>query len=382
MANIPNAEEIERLVAAGAAENLTLEFKAAPWDRNDQGKREALKDITAMANTRGGLILIGVAEENNAAKGLTPITADAAEAERSRINDLVTAGVEPRLYGVCIEAVPVDSGVVLALHIPRSPSRPHRVSSGGWNRFWLRNSTGAYEANVADLKNLFLQSAEITERAARYHRDRTAVIRSGDIVGNLSDAPGSIILHIIHGDAFSGASPSDPKRAYELQEHFKPLGAHDSTPRFAFDGFLNLRGGEKCHGYTLVRRDGIVESTKVNLASVSENLPVFEIEEFVVNWTLEYVRGLSELDIVPPYYAYVTLEGAGGRQIVYDGYQDDTEPIRQRDLHLPVAVIEVWDSAAAIGAAFKPAFDAMWNAGSFAGSLSYETGQWVQKARR
>jgi hypothetical protein len=382
MASIPNAEEIDRLVVAGAAESLTLEFKAAPWDRNDQGKREMLKDITAMANTRGGLILIGVAEENNAAKGLTPITAEAAEAERSRINDLVTAGVEPRLYGVGIEAVSVDSGVVLALDIPRSPSRPHRVSSGGWNRFWLRNSTGAYEANVADLRNLFLQSAEITERAARYHRNRAAAIRSDNIVANLSDAPGSIILHIIHGDAFSGASLVDPRRVYELRRHFKPLGVHESTPRFTFDGFLNLRGGEKCHGYTLVRRDGIVESAKVTLANVPEKVPVFVIEAFVVDWTLEYVRGLSELDIVPPYYAYVTLEGAGGRQIVYDMYQDDGEPIRQPHLHLPVAVIEVWDSAAAIGAAFRPAFDAMWNAGGLAGSLSYETGQWVQKPGR
>jgi hypothetical protein len=35
MANIPNADEINRLVAVGAAESLTLEFKAEPWDRND-----------------------------------------------------------------------------------------------------------------------------------------------------------------------------------------------------------------------------------------------------------------------------------------------------------------------------------------------------------
>jgi hypothetical protein len=381
MANIPNAEEIERLVAARAAESLTLEFKAAPWDRNDQGKREALKDITAMANTRGGLILIGVAEDNNAASGLRPVSAEAAETERSRINDLVTAGVEPRLYGVGIEAVPVDSGVVLALHIPRSPSRPHRVSSGGSNRFWLRNSTGTYEANVADLRNLFLQSAEITERAMRYHRDRTAVIRTGDIVPNLSDAPGSIILHIVHGDAFSGASPVDPKRAFELGKYFKPLGAHDCTSSFAFDGFLNLRGGPKCHGYTLVRRDGIIESIKVNLAGSAERLPVFQIEASVVNWTREFVRGLSELDIVPPYYVYLTLEGAGGRHIVLDVYQDATEPIRPRDLHLPVAIVEVWDSVDAISAALRPAFDAMWNAGGFAESLSYKTGQWVQEAR-
>lgn len=381
MANIPNAKEIERLVAARAAESLTLEFKAAPWDRNDQGKREALKDITAMANTRGGLILIGVAEDNNAASDLAPISTEAAETERGRINDLVTAGVEPRLYGVGIEAVPVDSGVVLALHIPRSPSRPHRVSSGGSNRFWLRNSTGTYEANVADLKNLFLQSAEITERAMRCHRDRTAVIRRGGIVPNLSDAPGSIIMHIIHGDAFSGASPVDPKRAFELGEHFKPLGVHNRTPRFAFEGFLNTRGGDKCHGYTLVRRDGIVESIKIELGGKPEILPVYPIEAIVVNWTLEYVRGLSKLDIVPPYYVYVTLEGAGGRRIAHDMYEDAPEPVQPRDLHLPVAAIEAWDNAAAIGAAFKPAFDAMWNACGFAESLSYKTGQWEQKAR-
>jgi hypothetical protein len=382
MANIPTTEEIERLVAAGAAESTTREFKAAPWERNDQGKREALKDITAMANTRGGLILIGVAEENNAATALAPITPEAAEAERSRINDLVTAGVEPRLYGVGIEAVPVVGGVILSLHIPRSPSRPHRVTSGGWNRFWLRNSTGTYEANVADLKNLFLQSAGITERAERHHRERVAVIRGGDIVANLADAPSSVILHVIHGDAFSGASIVDPMRAFELQKHFKPLSVFDSTPRFTFDGFLNLRGGEKCHGYTLVRRDGIVESIKVKLANDPKKLPVFDIEASVVNWMLECARGLSELEIVPPYYVYVTLESAGGRRIHLYPDDDDSDPILRRDLHLPVAVIEDWKGPAAIGAAFKPAFDAIWNAGGFAGSLSYETGAWVQKARQ
>lgn len=381
MINIPTGDELARLVAAGAAESLTLEFKAVPWERTDQGKRETLKDIAAMANTRGGLILVGVAEENNAAKEFAPLPPEVAESERSRINDLITAGVEPRLYGVNAEPVPVDGGVVLAIGVPRSPSRPHRVSSGGSNKFWLRNSTGAYEANVADLRNLFLQSAEITERAERYHRGRIAAVRGGDIVSNLSDAAGSIILHFVHGDAFSGTALVDPKRAYELQGYFKPLGVHDFSPRFTFDGFANLRGGEQCHGYTLVRRGGIIESVKIKLSAKPENLPVFAIETFIVRWGQEYARGLSALGIVPPYYGYVTLEGAGGKQVHYDRYQDDAEAIRQRDLHLPVAVIETWDTTRTIGAAFKPAFDAMWNAGGLAGSLSYGTGEWVTTAQ-
>lgn len=381
MANIPTAKEIEQFIGAAAAESTTLEFKATPWDRNDQGKREALKDITAMANTRGGLILIGVAEENNAANSLTPMASEAAETERGRINDLITAGVEPRLYGVTIEAIAVEGGVVLAILIARSPSRPHRVSSGGSNRFWLRNSTGVYEANVTDLKGLFLQSAETTERAARYHRDRAASIRSGDVVANLSEAFGSIVVHVIPGDAFSGASPVDPRRAYELRQRFKPLGVDDFTSTFTFEGFLTFRGGESCHGYTLVGRDGIIESVKVNLGSIGR-LPVFPIEAVIVNSTLEFARGLQELEVVPPYYVYVTLEGAGGRCVSYSSHQEESQLIRQRNLHLPVAVLNAWNDAATVGAVFKPAFDAMWNAGGLAGSLSYESGQWVQSGRR
>lgn len=381
MANIPTADEIKRLVAAGASENLTLEFKASAWDRNDNGKREALKDITAMANTRGGLILIGIEEENNAAKDFAPLTLEVAEAERGRINDLVVAGLDPRLYGIAVEAVPVEGGAVLAVHIPRSPSRPHRVTSGGSNRFWLRNSTGAYEANVADLKNLFLQSAEMTERAANYHRERTARIRGTEIVANLSDEPSSIILHVIHGDAFSGALHVDPRRAYQLRQRFNPLGVHDQSSRFTFGGLLNERGGDPCHGYTLVGRNGIVESIKIRLSSQPDVLAVYPIEAMIVNWTVGYINGLSELGIVPPFFAFVTLQGTSGRRISYrNGVLDDNEPIRLNKLNLPMAVIENRESVAAIGSAFRPAFDAMWNAGGYPGSLSYESGHWVQKA--
>jgi len=382
VANIPTPGEIERLVAVAAAESLTLEFKATPWDRSDQGKREALKDITALANTRGGLILIGITEENNAAKCIAPITAELAEAERSRINDLVMAGVEPRLYGVTIEAVPVEGGAVLVISVRRSPSRPHRVTSSNSNRFWLRNSTGAYEANVADLRSLFLQSADITERAEQYHRERVSALRSSDIVANLSDEPGSIVLHLIHSDAFSGNSPVDPKQAYEIGATFAPLGVFDRISRFTFDGFLNERGGDKCHGYTLVRRNGILEGVKIGLANRRDILPAFQIEAIIANWTLRYVNGLSHLGVVPPFLALVTLEGTNKRRVVYGTSVDvdDNGPITRKDLHLPMVVIEAWDSPATIGDAFKPAFDAMWNAGGHEGSLSYATGRWEQRA--
>lgn len=381
MVSIPSPDDLKRLVASGTAESNVLEFKAAPWDRNDAGKREVLKDITAFANTHGGVILVGVTERSNAATGFAPIDPANAETERSRINDLITNGVEPRLYGVNIAIAAIDGGSVLAIAIPRSPSRPHRVTTQNWNRIWLRNSTGAYEANMADLRNLFLQSAEITERAERYHRDRLPLIRAGDIVQNLNTEPSGIVIHVIPADAFTITPAVDPKRAYELEANFRPIGRTDFSPRFTFDGFLNLRGGETCHGYTLVRRDGIVEAIKVGL-SMGEQLPIYPTEARIVHATRRYAEGLFAAGVVPPLYVYVTLQGAGGRRIAYENSPmfDDGEPISRSDLHLPVAVIED-SSEAAVAAALKPAFDAIWNAGGYVGSLSYETGVWMQKGR-
>lgn len=370
------------MVEAGAAERIDLEFKAVPWDRSPAGRKEALKDITALANTRGGLILVGVAEEKNAASGLLPLTSADAESERGRVNDLIRAGVEPRLYGVEIGAVPVGGGVILAIAVARSPSRPHRVTSDNSNRFWLRNSTSAYEANVSDLRNLFLQSAEITERAERYHRERLGPVRAGDIVDNLSTERGSIILHIIPADAFSATTIVDPRRAYELQGKFRPIGQPDFTPRFTFDGFLNLRGGDVCHGYTLVRRDGIVEAIKVGLASREDLLPAYAVESKIVGAVHLYAQGLIAAGVVPPLYVFVTLEGAGGRHVVYDTHQDDAGvAISREDLHLPVAVVESAETLESVSTAFRAAFDALWNAGGYVGSLSFVDGLWEQRAR-
>lgn len=381
MPKIPTSAEVEQLIEAGAAERVDLEFKSRVWERSDQGKREALKDITALANTRGGVILVGVAEENNAAKALAPLTSAEAESERSRINDLVCAGVEPRLYGVSIEAVNVVGGVVLALAIPRSPSRPHRITTGASNRFWLRNSTGVYEANVSDLRSLFLQSAEITERAERFHRGRIRPAISGDIVANLSSERGAIVLHVIPADAFSQTTVIDPARAHELQESFRPLGGTDFSPRFTFDGFLNVRGGPQCHGYTLVRRDGIIEAVKVGLSG-GANLPAYPTEARIVRGTHRFIEGLVAAGAVPPFYCYVTIDGAGDRLLVHQSYIDeDSTKISPEDLHLPVAVIEEVSTPEVAGNAFKAAFDALWNSGGYAHSLGFENGQWRQRAR-
>ena len=50
----------------GALEDEQLEFKASPYQLDkDQGKMELAKDVSALANTAGGIIVIGVQTERN-----------------------------------------------------------------------------------------------------------------------------------------------------------------------------------------------------------------------------------------------------------------------------------------------------------------------------
>lgn len=60
------ASDLLALVDSGVTESRILEYKAAMYGRDDQGRREALKDITAFANTDGGHLIIGISEKNGA----------------------------------------------------------------------------------------------------------------------------------------------------------------------------------------------------------------------------------------------------------------------------------------------------------------------------
>ncbi len=382
MTRVPTTAEINAIVIGNAAESATLEFKAAPWERNDSGKRECLKDITALANTRGGTIIVGIAQESNATNRLVPMDNPAAETERSRVNDLIYAGVEPRLYGVNIEAVAVEGGVVLAIVVPRSAARPHRVTAQGTNRFYLRNSTGVYEANVADLRNLFLQGVEIRERALRWHEERRIELRAGDIVANIATTPDCLVLHLIPADAFTTQTTLDVRAMLNMQQQFWPIGGEGFTPRFTFDGFLAYRGGDPCHGYTLVQRNGIVEAVKVGFFNNANNtLNARGIEGFLVKYTRRYAAALLELGAIAPIYALATLEGTRGAHISSGELGEGARPIRHDKLALPVSVIESIDSDAEVARAYRAAFDALWNAGGLAGSLQFnDSGEWTGNA--
>ncbi|MGH2973644.1 MAG: AlbA family DNA-binding domain-containing protein [Solirubrobacterales bacterium] len=118
------------MIARGVREATDLDFKRQVYGGNEKGKRSFAGDIAAMANERGGLILIGVIDADGAASDLNSI--ELSETEELRMRSIAADLISPHV-SFEIQRIPSadnDSSGFYAIIIPPSPDRPHAVSSG------------------------------------------------------------------------------------------------------------------------------------------------------------------------------------------------------------------------------------------------------------
>lgn len=161
------APDIAALVASQVPEAFDLDYKATLYGRSDADKRALATDVAALANTAGGVIVIGVAEDEQArASELSPV--EQSDSELGRIRQVVgslaapmptfdaflvpaeTAGASPS--GDEVPSASASTGFIV-LAVPRSPGAPHAVLVNESLRYPRRNgATTRYlsEAEVAD----------------------------------------------------------------------------------------------------------------------------------------------------------------------------------------------------------------------------------------
>jgi len=138
-------------VSNGVTEEFDLDFKRELYGNTDKAKRDLAGDVAALANTAGGVIVIGVAEDDQA----RAVDADGVvltDTEKGRMLQIVASGVSP-LPAIDIIAVPetFDSsngtsdrddeparGFYLVV-VPKSASMPHAVIINDAFRFPMRN---------------------------------------------------------------------------------------------------------------------------------------------------------------------------------------------------------------------------------------------------
>ena len=384
-----SVNDLNELINVGVPEGLNIDYKRDLYGNSDNDKKEALKDISSFANSFGGHLIIGIEEANGVPieiPGLQNINPDA---EILRIVNLTQDGIEPRIMGLKIKSIQLESGNhVLVIRISRSWNPPHRVSARNINKFYVRNSGGTHEVSVEELRALFNLSASVHDRIHAFRRERLSILSAdeGPIkIGHES----RLILHMVPFSAFGHNQSLNVIEILNQNQFFRPIASTGMTPQFNFEGFMNYRGGEICGGYTQIFRNGIIEATKADIIMDRDGkkiIPSLSFDQWIFAVLPGYLNGLRTLGVPPPLVVMISLQEIAGVLLGVGGDIYDFSspvPFKSPDLLLPEIMIEDYGTEQDYQRVMRPAFDALWNCAGYAASQYFsDDNLWIGKRQR
>ncbi|HXI26738.1 MAG TPA: ATP-binding protein [Pyrinomonadaceae bacterium] len=150
---IPKTEEeiIDAAANRTLEETITFDGKREISSKNI----EIAKDISAFANTSGGVLIYGLAEDSDGKLAiLNPIKL---KGERERIDQIVRTAIDevPFIKITAIETQHDPSIGYLIVIVPPSERAPHMVIVKGESRYYGRAATGNCVLNQANVAQLF-----------------------------------------------------------------------------------------------------------------------------------------------------------------------------------------------------------------------------------
>ena len=318
--------DLQRLIDARVAEKRDIDYKRDTYGNRDQDYGEFLADVSSFANTAGGEIVIGMAEQGGVPTGFSPLQIDA-NAEILRLENIARTGLQPRVLGFAAHAVPrTGGGFFLVLRIPRSFNQPHRIvrQGSGNNRFWARSSAGKYEPNVDELRVLFTRAPQLADRIRDFRFDRIAKIIGREAPIQLLGSR-SLIMHVAPLSAFEGGRSfqvdiSQPP--HQLFASFPPMGAQVGDFRINVDGCLVLSNraadGRSHRAYVQVFHNGIVEAVDLTFVmgeGTAQNplrLTSLRTERTIVGASHGYLQSLRAREAPAPYVLLVSIVDVKG----------------------------------------------------------------------
>jgi hypothetical protein len=150
--DLTSLEKLAALVASGERESEVLEYKTASERVIASDKREAAKDISAFANSMGGVLIYGVRTDSS--DKTRPVALEPIHPEN--VNLLihgVPSGIKHPVRGLRWRALPsTEAPQALIIDVPPSADAPHQVLES--HRYYRRN--GAESAPMThDLIELY-----------------------------------------------------------------------------------------------------------------------------------------------------------------------------------------------------------------------------------
>lgn len=372
---------IRSLVADSAPEGPHLDLKRDAPKLDASGRHELLADVSAFANSAGGDLIFGVDEDGEGRAASVCAIAGNPDEEARRIQDSILNGIEPRLPGVQVKAVPVDGGFVLAVRVPQSWAGPHRVRTN--QHFFVREGARKRQLDMPEVRSMFLRSEAQSQRVRDFRAERVGRVLAGDAPVKL--IPGAcVVVHLIPTQAALGLVAIDPV-PYANEARLPGLGHEIPSARMNLDGALGIRleRQEGSRAYSLFFRNGYFEAVAALSWQKGDAaaLPCVGYERELIALVTSFKSTLRQLGIGEELAVMWTLVhadqvsmGLGPREFFLKD-EDHQGRFDRQVLAIPDVLIP---ADAAPGKALKPLFDYVWQSAGFTRCHNYnDAGEWA-----
>ncbi len=376
------AAELTRLVETKARESAVIDYKQAFALGTDEQKREFLFDVASFANADGGDLIYGIRALDGVPEEIIGLADFIADKELLRMEDMLRAGISPRLSGVGFQVVAAPNGrPVLIVRVPRGLATPHLVKTGSWTKFYGRNSAGKYELDVTEIRRAFLASEGVFTRLRDFRLERLRRLLRND-VGVTYASERRMVLHVLPVATLREELTFTLPQLLAARKDLRPLGDINSWgPRYNFDGVLveSTASDHRILSSLQLFRNGAVEAVDANSVQHWEDkpiLPAFLIEQAIREGFASLLDYLKQLGVQPPFVVGMSLLNVRGLTIIRGPQfsHSGVVPIGQDHLILPeVTIPELPVTADQI---FRPLFDLMWNACGYGRSFHYDEHGW------
>lgn len=171
------ADSVIALVDDGVSESKTLDYKQTYAPGHRRGS-DFCKDISALANTQGGVIIIGVDEVDGVANNITGIGEEGPDDLLLALTRAAASNIRPNIL-IKSKVLLIGEQTVVILATPQSHQSPHMVH-GGVDRFFKRLERSVEPMNADDVRYSVMYSRTSEEHAISRHAEGVQHIQNPD----------------------------------------------------------------------------------------------------------------------------------------------------------------------------------------------------------
>ncbi len=148
--------DILKIIELRIEESVNVEFKAAAaLAKTDGSKKEIAKDVSAMANSDGGVIIYGINEVDHVAHSISYV--NGRDLPKEWLESVIISNIQQRIDNIIITPVRFNDDLtqtIYVVRVPRSPRAPHMTTD---KRYFKRFNYQAVPMEEYEIRDIYFR---------------------------------------------------------------------------------------------------------------------------------------------------------------------------------------------------------------------------------